>query len=93
MSAGEASRLGFVVAVYPAATAREDTDRLAELIATRAPLALSSSKRLIDLGMDAPLASALRLEGESAGYTFATEDKAEGMGAFLAKRPPKFRGR
>jgi enoyl-CoA hydratase/3-hydroxyacyl-CoA dehydrogenase len=93
VSAAEASRLGFVVAVYPAGTAREETERLAGLIATRAPLALAGSKRLIDLGMDAPLASALRLEGESAGYTFATEDKAEGMGAFLAKRPPKFRGR
>ena len=93
VSASEAARLGFVTVLYPAARARWEVGRLAELIASRAPLALSWSKRVVDVGMDASLAAALRIEGESAGYTFATEDRTEGMGAFLEKRPPKFRGR
>lgn len=92
-SAAEAARLGFVTLVYPAESARAEATRLAELIATRAPLALSWAKRVIDLGADAPLASALRIEGESAGYTFSTDDKHEGMRAFLEKRPAKFTGR
>jgi enoyl-CoA hydratase/3-hydroxyacyl-CoA dehydrogenase len=91
-SAAEAERLGFVTLVLPAGRAREETAKLAELIATRAPLALSWIKHAIDLGQDAPLAAALRLEGESAGYTFATGDRKEGMGAFLERRPAKFKG-
>ena len=35
----------------------------------------------------------MQLEGESAAHTFGTEDQAEGMRAFLERRPPKFQGR
>jgi enoyl-CoA hydratase/3-hydroxyacyl-CoA dehydrogenase len=92
LSAAEAERLGFVTLLVPSGKAREETAKLADLIATRAPLALAWIKHVIDLGQDAPLAAALRLEGESAGYTFGTGDRKEGMGAFLERRPPKFQG-
>ncbi len=93
IGATEAVRLGIVLTTYPAASAREEAQRLAETIASRAPLALGWAKRMIDLGMDLPLAGALRLEGESAGYTFSTDDQDEGMKAFLERRPPRFTGR
>lgn len=93
VGADEAYRLGFVAQVYPAGTAREETQRLAETIASRAPLGVRWIKRVIDDGMDAPLSAALYLEGQSAGHTFATSDRTEGMRAFLERRPPKFEGK
>ncbi len=93
VSAEEAARLGFVAKVVPALRARDEVQALAETIASRAPLGVRWVKQVIDRGLDAPLASALHIEAESAGHTFATEDRAEGMRAFLEKRPPKFRGK
>jgi enoyl-CoA hydratase len=91
--AEEAARLGFVAKVVPTGQGRDEVRRLAETIASRAPLALAWVKRVIDHGADAPLETALRLEGESAGYTFSTSDRTEGMQAFLERRPPKFTGK
>ncbi len=93
VKAAEAARLGFVVQVYPGRTARRETQSLAETIAERAPVAVSWSKTVTDSGVDSPLESALRLEGESAGHTFSTRDRSEGMEAFLERRRPKFEGR
>jgi enoyl-CoA hydratase / 3-hydroxyacyl-CoA dehydrogenase len=91
--AEEAYRLGFVARLVPAASARDEVEALAELIASRAPLAVRWVKQAIDRGLDASLASALHLEGESAGRTFSTQDRAEGMRAFLERRKPKFEGK
>lgn len=93
VSAEEAVRLGFVARVLPAGRAREETQALAETIASRAPLGVRWSKRIIDDGMDASLDAALYLEGVSAGHTFSTWDRTEGMRAFLERRPPKFEGK
>jgi enoyl-CoA hydratase / 3-hydroxyacyl-CoA dehydrogenase len=93
ISAEEAHRLGFVVRVVPKATARDDVQALAETIASRAPLGVRWVKRVIDRGLDAPLEAALHLEAESAGRTFSTADRTEGMRAFLERRKPEFRGR
>jgi len=92
VSAEEAYRLGFVVQVVPAASARADAGAIAELIASRAPLGVQWAKRVIDRGMDAPLATALHVEAESAGHTFGTQDRLEGMRAFLERRKPEFKG-
>jgi enoyl-CoA hydratase/carnithine racemase len=93
VSAEEAYRLGFVAKLVPAASARDEVETLAELIASRAPLAVRGVKQVIDRGLDGSLASALHLEGESAGHTFGTQDRTEGMRAFLERRKPKFEGK
>jgi enoyl-CoA hydratase / 3-hydroxyacyl-CoA dehydrogenase len=93
VAAEEALRLGFVARLVPAASAREEVQALAETIASRAPLGVRWVKRVIDDGLDVPLAAALRLEAESAGRTFSTADRTEGMRAFLERRKPEFRGR
>ena len=93
VSAEEAHRLGFVAQVVGADTAREEAAALAETIASRAPLGVQWAKRVIDDGSDRPLEEALRLEGESAGRTFSTADRGEGMRAFLERRKPEFAGR
>ncbi len=92
-SAAEAHELGIVTRVLPAATARADAQALAETIASRAPLAVSWVKSVINRGIDGTLDGSLRLEGESAGHTFATADRTEGMRAFLERRRPRFEGR
>ena len=92
VSAEEAYRLGFVAKVVPADRAREEAAAVAEMIASRAPLGVQWAKRVIDRGIDASLASALYLEAESAGHTFATDDRREGMRAFLERRKPEFKG-
>ena len=93
VSAEEAYRIGFVAKVVTAAAAREEVQALAETIASRAPLGVRWIKQVIDRGLDASLASALYLEAESAGHTFGTEDRKEGMRAFLERRPPRFQGK
>ena len=92
-NAREAERLGIVARLVPSDSAKEEAQRLAETISDRAPLALSWAKSVVNRGLDGSVEASLRLEGESAGHTFATEDRTEGMRAFLEKRPPKFEGR
>ncbi len=93
VSAEEGYRLGFVVKLFPAATARADAQALAETIASRAPLGVRWVKKVIDQGLDASLPGALHLEGVSAGQTFGTQDRTEGMRAFLERRKPNFEGK
>jgi enoyl-CoA hydratase / 3-hydroxyacyl-CoA dehydrogenase len=93
VTAEEAFRLGFVAKLVPAESARADTAALAETIAGNAPLAVRWVKQVIDRGADASTASALHLEAESAGHTFATSDRVEGMTAFHERRKPRFEGK
>ncbi|HTZ62362.1 MAG TPA: enoyl-CoA hydratase-related protein [Thermoplasmata archaeon] len=93
VTAEEAFRLGVVTRVVPPATAREEAAAIAETIAGNAPLAVRWVKQVIDRGADASTPSALHLEAESAGHTFSTADRTEGMRAFLEKRKPKFEGK
>ena len=65
----------------------------AEKIAGKGPLAVAHAKRVIQEGQDADQRVAHALEQKSFGLVFATEDRAEGLDAFLEKRPPRFRGR
>ena len=93
VSAEEAMRLGFVAKVVPKETAREEMEALARTIASRAPLGVQWAKQVIDLGAERAVDAALHLEGESAGRTFSTSDRTEGMRAFLERRRPEFRGK
>jgi enoyl-CoA hydratase / 3-hydroxyacyl-CoA dehydrogenase len=93
VSAEEAFRLGFVAKVVPAETARTDVAAMAETIAGNAPLAVRWVKQVIDRGADASTPTALHLEAESAGHTFATSDRLEGMTAFHERRKPRFEGK
>ncbi|HEV2519487.1 MAG TPA: enoyl-CoA hydratase-related protein [Thermoplasmata archaeon] len=91
--ATEALEIGLVARTVAPETGRQEVQALATQIAARAPLALAWVKSVINRGADAPLETALRLEGESAAHTFATADRTEGMRAFRERRPPKFEGR
>jgi enoyl-CoA hydratase len=67
--------------------------QLAGKIAQRGPLAVARAKRLVERGYDMPLRAANRQEAESFALLFDTEDRREGMRAFLEKRQPKFTGK
>lgn len=66
--------------------------KIAEHIAKLPPIAIAQIKELILIGPDAPLSTALALERKAVQLLFATDDKREGMEAFLAKREPNFTG-
>ena len=63
------------------------------MIAANGPLAVRFAKHLVIRGQDLDLANANALETDVFGMLAATEDKREGMAAFLEKRPAKFTGK
>jgi enoyl-CoA hydratase len=65
---------------------------LAGRLAEGPPQAIAAAKRLVDVGLTMPLAAGIVLERETVAGLFATEDRAEGIAAFLDKRPPRFGG-
>ncbi len=89
----DAHRLGLVNELSGDAPALVVAERLARELAAGPPLALSTAKRLVQRGATLPLADAIELEREMVAGLFATEDAAEGLAAFRAKRTPEFRGR
>ena len=66
---------------------------VATRIAARGPLALTAARHVVDAGLDVPLSQGMRKEAVAFGRLFASADQKEGMGAFLAKRPPQFTGK
>ncbi|HET8566807.1 MAG TPA: enoyl-CoA hydratase-related protein [Solirubrobacterales bacterium] len=66
---------------------------LARVIASRPPLAARLAKRAVQTAQDTGLAEGLRAERELFEEAMATEDRIEGMTAFLEKRDPQFKGR
>jgi len=93
ISAAEAHRIGLVDEVYAAAELLAKTTDMAQKIAAKGPLAISTSKRCINFGMNVDLASGLENEATQFGVICASEDKSEGCAAFLEKRPPNFKGK
>jgi enoyl-CoA hydratase len=93
MKADEALRIGLVNHVVPPDKLLEKGLEFARMIAARGPVAVKMSKHLVQRGQDFDLANANAMEADVFGLLCATEDKHEGMAAFLAKRAPAFKGR
>jgi enoyl-CoA hydratase/carnithine racemase len=66
--------------------------KMADHYATRAPLALAFVKRAVHRGMQMDLASAIEFETMLVTTIYGTQDKAEGISAFLEKRQATFKG-
>lgn len=87
----EALDWGIINHLVPAESLLEEAEALAKQIMKNAPLAVEKAKHVISVGLDLPLLNAIRLETEAEALLFATEDKVEGMGAFVEKRKPSFK--
>jgi enoyl-CoA hydratase len=89
-----AERIGLVNRSYEDAEALlEAALAVGESIAAKGPLAVAAAKRVMQEGQDVDVRVAHALEQQAFGLIFSSEDRAEGMDAFLAKRDAKFRGR
>ncbi len=92
IDAAEALRTGLVQKVVALDALLAEARRIAELIAAKAPLAISATKRAIVEGASLALDDALALEALLFGQAVTTADFAEGSRAFLDKRKANFTG-
>ena len=93
VGAVDAERIGLVNRVVPAGAHLDEALRLANLIATRPPLAVRLGKEAVNQAMEVPLSAGLEFERKLFYLLFASDDKREGMRAFLEKRAGRFTGR
>jgi enoyl-CoA hydratase/carnithine racemase len=92
VDAAEALAIGLVNSVVAADEVYATARQLAEKFARGPALALRAAKEAVDHGMDVDLGTGLDIERVRFASLFATHDQAEGMAAFVEKRPAAFRG-
>ena len=93
IDAERALAVGLITRIVEPAELIPETRRIAAHIAGFAPFVPRTMKAMVNSGMEASLAGALMLEKYAQGALVQTEDKAEGIAAFLQKRKPDFQGR
>jgi len=93
IAASEALRIGLVDEVLSAAELLPRAHHIAHAIAAQAPLAVAASLEAVYEGLTLPLDQALQLEANIFGRLSSTEDKHEGVRAFLDKRKPTWQGK
>jgi enoyl-CoA hydratase len=93
IDAQTAYNYGLVNHVYPAAELEAKTMELANKIAEKAPIALQFAKEAVKFASRSNLDEGLRREVDLFALCFSTEDKQEGVSAFLEKRKPVFKGK
>lgn len=93
ITAQEAFRIGLVNRVVPDSEVLKQAVGLAKKIASKGQKSVQLIQEAIWGGFEKPLSEALQLEAKLFGKVCATEDKKEGVKAFLEKRQPKFKDR
>ena len=93
IDAERALQIGLISEIADPEDLRAAARRWAERLGGQAPLALAATKRAVNAGAHLPIADALGVEQQEFVKLFSTEDAAEGIGAFLQKRKPEFKGR
>ena len=92
MDAAEAERGGLVSKVVPLAELMDEALKMATLIAGMPPLAAMGNKEMVNQAFETTLASGLLFERRVFNGLCSTTDKAEGMTAFIEKRPGNWKG-
>ena len=93
IGAEEAKALGLVSRVVPKEAFLEEAKKVANEIASRSPVAVRLAKMAVNKAFEMGLSQGLDFEREVFYLLFASEDKTEGMKAFLEKRRPEFKGK
>jgi enoyl-CoA hydratase len=90
MDAEEAERASLVARVVPAADLMDEAMKLAETIAEKSQPVVAMAKEAINVAFETPLQQGILFERRAFYATFATDDRREGMEAFIDKRTPNF---
>ncbi len=93
ITAKEAFEIGMINKVVPKEELDAEVDKLANKLADRAPVAMHMAKVSMMNGVQSDLNTGLHTESRCYSICFGTDDRTEGMNAFLEKREPKFTGR
>jgi 2-(1,2-epoxy-1,2-dihydrophenyl)acetyl-CoA isomerase len=92
MSASDAARIGLVAKVVPADSVVAEARAIADRLADMAPQAVALTKWALQASWTTSLEEQLEMEAQLQGMVGATADHAEGINAFVDKRPPRFTG-
>ncbi len=92
ISAQEALNIGLVNQVVAPDQLDAAVEKIYQKIAARGPVALHMAKVALNNGAQADLRTALEIEARCFSLCFGTQDRVEGMNAFLEKRKPAFKG-
>jgi enoyl-CoA hydratase len=90
LGAAECLRVGLVNAVVPAGELLPTARDWAEAVAARGPASVAAAKRVMQSGVWGGLSDALKTEASAFGALFGERESAEGMRAFLERRPARF---
>jgi len=93
MDAAEAEKANLCARIVPLATLVDEALKLAAAIASMPPLAAIANKEMVNFAFESGLAAGILFERRLFNGLTATEDKAEGMTAFVEKRPGHWSGR
>ena len=93
IDAQQALAIGLVTKLTAPEALLDEVQAMAEHLATFAPFVPRFMKAMVHSGMEASLVAGLALEKFAQGALCETEDKKEGLRAFLEKRPPQWQGR
>ncbi len=93
ITAREAEARGLVSRVVPVESYLDEAKKLAQEIASKAPIAVRMAKESVNKAYELPLEQGLEYERRLFYFLFATEDQKEGMQSFVEKRKPEWKGR
>lgn len=93
IDAKEALRIGLVNKLVPSGKLTSIVDELSQTMVSKSPLALNFIKEAMNKGLDLTLEQGLHLESDLYLLLQTTEDRVEGISAFLEKRQPRFKGK
>ena len=93
IDAERALQIGLITRIIPSEELLLEAQRMANHLASFAPFVPRTMKAMVHFGMEASLSGALMFEKYAQGALVQTEDKTEGISAFLEKRDPEFKGK